>query len=402
MGRPIIKGSTDQSTVIRILDSTTFLPENAVEYNTGGIDLWYRREQETKTSIVEAALAALDSAHSDGGIELIGDGYYRLDLPDAAVAAGAGENSVQIGGTITGMIVIGNEHALVDYDPYNAVNMGMSALPNAAANAAGGMATSAAGGLNLDTIADWEDGERLDLLLDAIPTTAMRGTDNAALASVVGALNDVAAAGEVTDADTLVQYIKQLINVLIGAAGITTFPAEAAPGDAVSLAEVIRAIHVDVTGLNGDAMRGTDGANTTTPPTVGEIQTEMEENGASLLDTIRDQIGTAGDGLTALGDARIANLDATVSTRATPAQVNAEVVDALNVDTYAEPGQGNPPATATLVQKIGYPYKAYRNKRDQDATTKNFYNDAGDTVDQKRTIADNGVTYSETEVVSGP
>ena len=31
--------------------------------------------------------------------------------------------------------------------------------------------------------------------------------------------------------------------------------------------------------------------------------------------------------------------------------INAEVVDALNVDTYAEPGQGNPAATTTLVEK---------------------------------------------------
>jgi len=33
---------------------------------------------------------------------------------------------------------------------------------------------------NTQAIADWIDGGRLDLLLDAIPTTAMRGTDNAA------------------------------------------------------------------------------------------------------------------------------------------------------------------------------------------------------------------------------
>ena len=33
-------------------------------------------------------------------------------------------------------------------------------------------------------LTDWINGERLDLLLDAIPTTAMRGTDSAALASV--------------------------------------------------------------------------------------------------------------------------------------------------------------------------------------------------------------------------
>lgn len=48
--------------------------------------------------------------------------------------------------------------------------------------AAHGTADSA--GLLLRTLKDWIDGNRLDLLLDAIPTTAMRGTDSAALASV--------------------------------------------------------------------------------------------------------------------------------------------------------------------------------------------------------------------------
>ncbi len=48
------------------------------------------------------------------------------------------------------------------------------------------------------------------------------------------------------------------------------------------------------------AMVGTNGANTTTPPTVGEIQTEIEENGASLLDTIRDAIQHGTYGLSAI------------------------------------------------------------------------------------------------------
>jgi len=195
MGRPIKKGSTDQSTVIRIIDSTTGLPETVVEHNTSGIDLWWRREKETKTAITEAALAALDSAHSDGGIEHIGDGYYRLDLPDAAVAAGSGENSVQIGGAVTGMVVIGNEHALVDYDPYDSVRAGLTALPNAAADAAGGLPISDAGALDIDTILG-------------------RITGNVALASVLGALDDGAAEDDVTEADTLMQYLKQLINAL--------------------------------------------------------------------------------------------------------------------------------------------------------------------------------------------
>ncbi len=51
----------------------------------------------------------------------------------------------------------------------------------------------------------------------------------------------------------------------------------------------------------GDAAWPTaTGFNTTTPPTVGQIQTELEENGASLLDTIRDELANGTDGLTAL------------------------------------------------------------------------------------------------------
>ena len=69
----------------------------------------------------------------------------------------------------------------------------------------------------------------------AIPITAMRGTDSAFLASVGGLLNDAAAAGAVTDADTAMAYIKQLVTAAI------------ANATAVGL-------------IPTTAMRGTDGA----------------------------------------------------------------------------------------------------------------------------------------------
>ena len=142
--RSIKKGAADQSVVIRIVDATDGTPETGVAYNTSGIDLWYRREGATKTSITEASLSALNDAHTDGGILHIGDGYYRLDLPDAAVASGA--NGVVVGGAVTGMIVVGCYVHLVDYDPQDAVRMGLTALPNAAANATGGLMTAKRGG----------------------------------------------------------------------------------------------------------------------------------------------------------------------------------------------------------------------------------------------------------------
>lgn len=79
---------------------------------------------------------------------------------------------------------------------------------------------------------------------------------------------------------------------------------------------------------------------------------------------------------------------AAVAALPTTAQINAEVVDALNVDTYAEPGQGAPPATASLATKIGYLFKSWLNKKDQDATNWKLYNNAGTVTDQKATVSE--------------
>lgn len=84
------------------------------------------------------------------------------------------------------------------------------------------------------------------------------------------------------------------------------------------------------------------------------------------------------------------------------ASVNAEVVDALNTDTYAEPGQATPAATASLAAKIGYLYKAWRNRKTQTATTYSLFNDDATTVDQKATVSDNGTTFDSGEIATGP
>ena len=78
------------------------------------------------------------------------------------------------------------------------------------------------------------------------------------------------------------------------------------------------------------------------------------------------------------------------------------VVDALNVDTYTEPGQEAPAVTSTLVKKIGYLYKFLRNKKTQTATTLSVFDDAGTTVDQKATVSDDATTYTHGEIGTGP
>lgn len=87
----------------------------------------------------------------------------------------------------------------------------------------------------------------------SIAASALNGKGDWALATVLGALADAAADGDPTTADTVMQYIKQLVNTLVGTAGIPTFPTGAAPGNAVSLAEAIRHIF-DQIGTAGVAL----------------------------------------------------------------------------------------------------------------------------------------------------
>jgi hypothetical protein len=123
----------------------------------------------------------------------------------------------------------------------------------------------------------------------------------------------------------------------------------------------------------------------------------LEDTGTTLDDLIDSEIATL---LTEL--AKVPKSDSNVSWNATAlAAINGEVVDALNVDTYAEPGQEAPGATVSLAKKINYLYKAWRNKITQSATQTSLYNDAQDTIDQKATISDDGTTFTKGEIASG-
>lgn len=97
--------ATDVTVPIIVVDSTDGTPETGYAYNTAGIDLWYRRGPLGAEVSITEATQTITGAHSDGGVVHVSDGRGRLDLPDAAVAAGV--DWVEYGGTITGMIVIG-------------------------------------------------------------------------------------------------------------------------------------------------------------------------------------------------------------------------------------------------------------------------------------------------------
>lgn len=82
--------------------------------------------------------------------------------------------------------------------------------------------------------------------------------------------------------------------------------------------------------------------------------------------------------------------------------IKTQVGEALATETYAEPAQGVPAATASLKDKIGYMYKAWRNKKTQTATQYSLYNDDTTTVDHKATVSETSGTVTMNEVQGGP
>ena len=139
-GRPIQEGSTSVSTYLRIIDNngapvTTVIPG-------AQLVIWGRFDTQVTNhiNIPEVALASENAPWTSGGWIHIDDGYYRLDIPDAAWTLG--QTGILFGGkadTGANEFVQGVYHHIVQYDPRNPVNLGLSALPNADAGAAGGL-----------------------------------------------------------------------------------------------------------------------------------------------------------------------------------------------------------------------------------------------------------------------
>lgn len=149
------KGSTDVTRYVLLGDSAAGTPETG--YTIANLDLQYTRNRTAPSAKVDAtALAATDTAHTDNrAIEIdatSSPGLYRVDWPDAAFATGADKVILVVSGT--GLHPAVEEIQLVDFDPADGVRLGLTALPNAAPNAAGGLLITAAGSLDVDARLD--------------------------------------------------------------------------------------------------------------------------------------------------------------------------------------------------------------------------------------------------------
>jgi hypothetical protein len=146
--------------ILPLLDDTDFKSrEESVAYNAGGLELiWHFTTTAGATSatvVTPTTGGAYDWAHQDGGM-------YTIEIP-ASGGASINNNAEGFGwftgvatgvlpwrGPIIGFRAAGLNNALID-DAYSATRgLAGTALPAAAADAAGGLPISDAGGLDLD------------------------------------------------------------------------------------------------------------------------------------------------------------------------------------------------------------------------------------------------------------
>ena len=208
---------TDSNGAVRIVDGT-----GAREINTNSGAIVLVDTTTTNTDMVgtdNAALASVLGALDDSAA-----------VGDVTTADTVMQYAKQLLNEISGSTGIGTMPS--GLDPANGINL--FEMLRAAMGDTFATSTDALDELQADNVA-------LQTAVDAIPTTAMRGTDNAALASVLGALNDASAVGDVTTSDTVMQYVKQLLDEISGGTGIGAMPALADPANGINLFEMLRA-----------------------------------------------------------------------------------------------------------------------------------------------------------------
>jgi hypothetical protein len=378
-----------------LLDDTDFKSrEVAIAYNAAGMDLVWNFVTTggayTQTAVTPTTSGNYDWAHQ-------GDGMYSIEIP---ASGGASINNDTEGyGWFTGFAtgVLPWRGPVIQFSPANVVNAmvnGSDKLQVHADEITNDLITAAA-------IAD----NAIDA--GAIASNAITSAKIAtgAITSgtfAAGAINAAAiAADAITDAkvasDVTIASVTGAVGSVSGAVGSVTGNVG---GNVVgTVASVVGAVG-SVTGNVGGNVTGSVGSIAS-----GGITTASFAAGAINAAAI------AGDAITdakVASDVTIASVTGAVGSVAgnvtgsvgslaaqAKADVNAEVVDALNVDTYAEP-TGTPPATASLVRKIGQNYKHLRNAVEQTSTTQTLKNDGG-TTDITAAVSDDGTTFTRAE-----
>jgi hypothetical protein len=146
----VTKGATSVIVPVSIYDSssTTGAKLAGLAFNTGSLTAYYNRMGASGGATAITLATATKGTWTSGGFVAIDGtnmpGDYELHIPDAALATGANEVAIQLKGAAN-MVPKNIVVHLTGTNRQDAVRGGMTALPNAAAEAAGGLYTRGTG-----------------------------------------------------------------------------------------------------------------------------------------------------------------------------------------------------------------------------------------------------------------
>lgn len=149
----IARSTTSKLVKIFLQDSSssTGLGLTGLTNATAGLTCYYIREGDGAAVAIALVAGTLGTWSSGGFIQVDATnmpGVYELGLPNAVLSSGASTLVMLRGATNLVPTLLEVELDAVNYQ--DAVRFGLTALPNAAANAAGGLPVSIAGALDLD------------------------------------------------------------------------------------------------------------------------------------------------------------------------------------------------------------------------------------------------------------
>ena len=148
-------------------------------------------------------------------------------------------------------------------------------------------------------------------------------------------------------------------------------------------------------------MRGTDNAalaSVCTEARLSELDAANIPTDLSNIETKIDIIDTNVDAILVDTGTTIPGLIAALN-NLSAAEVNAEVVDVMNVDTWSEESSGAPPASPSIINMLMYRYMTWRNKNTTDSSENTIYNDAGTAI-AKAAVSDTGSLFTKDEYTS--
>lgn len=176
----LVKGTTSYIAQVFIQDSssTTGAGLTGLVFNSGSMTAYYHRDTDTTATVMTLVTMTVGTWTSLGFKEIDATnmpGWYQLGIPNAALATGAKNIGIHLKGA-TNMAPLPIEIELTATDNQDAVRGGMTALPNAAAEAAGGLYTRGTGAGQINQAANGQiDANLARILNTAVATPATAG-----------------------------------------------------------------------------------------------------------------------------------------------------------------------------------------------------------------------------------